>query len=261
MSTGHHEASWRLPESDPFAHLDVAHFQRLAQIAERGKLDSVFFADSPVLWGDIGRRPSGALEPTVLLTAIAMATSRIGLVATASTTYNDPFNLARRFASVDVVSGGRAGWNVVTTAGPDAAGNFGLDDQPAHGERYERADEFLEVAYRLWDSWDDDAPLGDKASGVLGRPVADPRDRPRRPALPRPRAAQPAALAAGSPGDRPGGLVRGRQGPRVAARGGRLHRPADPRRRARVLPRPQAADGGDRPRPRQYQDPARHRAR
>jgi FMN-dependent oxidoreductase (nitrilotriacetate monooxygenase family) len=168
MSTGHHEASWRLPESDPFAHLDVAHFQRLAQIAERGRLDSVFFADSPVLWGDIGRRPSGAIEPTVLLTAIAMATSRIGLVATASTTYNDPFNLARRFASVDVVSGGRAGWNVVTTAGPDAAGNFGLDDQPSHGERYERADEFLEVAYRLWDSWDDDAPLGDKASGVWG---------------------------------------------------------------------------------------------
>jgi len=168
MSTGHHEASWRLPESDPFAHLDVAHFQRLAQIAERGRLDSVFFADSPVLWGDIGRRPSGALEPTVLLTAIAMATQRIGLVATASTTYNDPFNLARRFASVDVVSGGRAGWNVVTTAGPDAAGNFGLDDQPAHSERYERAAEFLEVAYRLWDSWDDDAPLGDKASGVWG---------------------------------------------------------------------------------------------
>ena len=168
MSTGHHEASWRLPESDPFAHLDVAHFQRLAQIAERGKLDSVFFADSPVLWGDIGRRPSGAIEPTVLLTAIAMATSRIGLVATASTTYNDPFNLARRFASVDVVSGGRAGWNIVTTAGPDAARNFGLDDQPAHSERYERADEFLEVAYRLWDSWDDDAPLGDKESGVWG---------------------------------------------------------------------------------------------
>ena len=82
MSTGHHEASWRLPESDPFAHLDVAHFQRLARIAEAGKLDSVFFADSPVLWGDIGRRPSGAIEPTVLLTAIAMATSRIGLVAT-----------------------------------------------------------------------------------------------------------------------------------------------------------------------------------
>jgi FMN-dependent oxidoreductase (nitrilotriacetate monooxygenase family) len=168
MSTGHHEASWRLPESDPFANTDVTHYQRLAQTAERGRLDSVFFADSPVLWGDVGRRPSGALEPTVLLTAIAGATSRIGVIATASTTYNDPFNLARRFGSVDHVSGGRAGWNVVTTAGPDAARNFGLDDQPAHAERYERADEFLDVAYRLWDSWDDDAPLGDKASGVWG---------------------------------------------------------------------------------------------
>lgn len=168
MSTGHHEASWRLPESDPFANTDIAHYQRLAKIAERGKLDSIFFADSPVLWGDIGRRPSGSIEPTVLLTAIAAVTERIGLIATASTTYNDPFNLARRFASVDHVSGGRAGWNVVTTAGPDAARNFGLDDQPAHKTRYERAAEFLDVAQKLWDSWDDDAPLGDKESGVWG---------------------------------------------------------------------------------------------
>lgn len=168
MSTGHHEASWRLPESDAFANTDVAHYQRLAQTAERGHLDSIFFADSPVLWNDIGRRPSGAIEPTVLLTAIAAATSRIGLIATASTTYNDPYNLARRFASVDHVSGGRAGWNVVTTAGPDAARNFGLDDQPAHRTRYERAAEFLEVAQKLWDSWDDDAPTGDKASGRWG---------------------------------------------------------------------------------------------
>ena len=166
MSTGHHEASWRLPESDPFANTDIRHYQRLAQIAERGKLDSIFFADSPVLWGQVGRRPSGALEPTVLLTAIAAVTERIGLIATASTTYNDPFNLARRFASVDHASGGRAGWNVVTTAGPDAARNFGLDDQPAHRERYERAAEFLEVAAKLWDSWDDDAARGDKAAGV-----------------------------------------------------------------------------------------------
>lgn len=168
MSTGHHEASWRLPESDPYANTDVAHFQRLARIAERGHLDSVFFADSPVLGGDIGRRPAGTLEPTVLLTALAAVTSRIGLIATASTTYNDPFNLARRFASLDHISGGRAGWNVVTTAGPDAAHNFGLDDQPQHRVRYERAAEFLEVAQQLWDSWDDDAALGDKESGQWG---------------------------------------------------------------------------------------------
>jgi FMN-dependent oxidoreductase (nitrilotriacetate monooxygenase family) len=168
MSTGHHEASWRLAESNPYANTDVAHYQRLAQIAERGKLDSVFFADSPVLFSDVGRRPSGALEPTVLLTAIAAVTTHIGLIATASTTYNDPYNLARRFASVDHVSNGRAGWNVVTTAGPDAARNFGLDDQPSHAARYERAAEFLEVAQKLWDSWDDDAALADKESGVWG---------------------------------------------------------------------------------------------
>ncbi|MEV0285630.1 LLM class flavin-dependent oxidoreductase [Kribbella sp. NPDC050820] len=166
MSTGHHEASWRLPESNPFANTSVAHYQQLAQIAERGKLDSIFFADSPVLFGDVGRRPAGSLEPTVLLTTIAAVTSRIGLIATASTTYNEPFNLARRFASVDHVSGGRAGWNVVTTAGPEAAKNFNLADQPAHAERYDRAAEFLEVAYKLWDSWQDDAPIADKEAGV-----------------------------------------------------------------------------------------------
>jgi len=168
MSTGHHEASWRLPVSNPVANTDISHYQNLARIAERAKFDSIFFADSPVLWGDVGRRPAGSLEPTVLLTAIAAATERIGLIATASTTYNDPFNLARRFASVDHVSGGRAGWNVVTTAGPEAAKNFNLADQPAHAERYDRAAEFLEVAFKLWDSWEDDATLADKAAGVWG---------------------------------------------------------------------------------------------
>ncbi|ADB29316.1 monooxygenase [Kribbella flavida DSM 17836] len=168
MSTGHHEASWRLPESNPLANTDVEHYRELARIAERGKFDSVFFADSPVLFSDVGRRPAGSLEPTVLLTAIAAVTSRIGLIATASTTYNEPFNLARRFASVDHVSAGRAGWNVVTTAGPEAAKNFNLADQPAHAERYERAAEFLEVSFKLWDSWQDDATLADKESGVWG---------------------------------------------------------------------------------------------
>jgi FMN-dependent oxidoreductase (nitrilotriacetate monooxygenase family) len=166
MGTGHHEASWRLPESDPRAGTSLAHFTRLARTAERGKFDSVFFADSPVLWGSVGRRPVSAVEPTVLLAALAAATERIGLIATASTSYNSPYNLARRFASIDHLSGGRAGWNVVTTAGADAARNFGLDDQPLHRARYERAAEFLDVAFKLWDSWDDDAILADKAAGV-----------------------------------------------------------------------------------------------
>jgi FMN-dependent oxidoreductase (nitrilotriacetate monooxygenase family) len=166
MSTGHHEASWRLPESNSHAGTDVAHFQRLAQTAERGKLDSIFFADSPVLHGDVAQRPYGGLEPTVLLAAIAAVTERIGLIATASTTYNEPYNLARRFASVDQISGGRAGWNVVTTAGDAAARNFSLAGQPAHSQRYERAAEFLDVARKLWNSWEDDAIVADKAAGI-----------------------------------------------------------------------------------------------
>lgn len=164
--TGHHEASWRLPSAEATSNLDLAYHQRLARIAEDAKFDSLFLADSPVLWGDPARRPSGSLEPTVLLTALAVQTSRIGLVATASTSYNDPYNLARRFASVDHLSGGRAGWNIVTTAGDAAARNFGLDGQPLHRARYERAAEFLEVATKLWDSWADDAIVADKASGV-----------------------------------------------------------------------------------------------
>jgi FMN-dependent oxidoreductase (nitrilotriacetate monooxygenase family) len=168
MGVGHHEAAWRLPESDAFAHVDVEHYKNLARIAERGKLDSIFLADGPVLWNDLGRRPGGTLEPTVLLTAIAGATEHIGLIATASTTYNEPYNLARRFASLDIISGGRAGWNIVTTAGLDAARNFNLDALPAHRERYERAAEFLDVSLKLWDSWDDDAALGDKEAGVWG---------------------------------------------------------------------------------------------
>jgi len=169
MSTGHHEASWRLPESDPsYQSTNIAYLQRLAQTAERGHLDSIFFADGPALFRDVGRRPSGTLEPTVVLAAIAAVTSRIGLIATASTTYNDPYNLARRFASVDHISGGRAGWNIVTTAHLEAARNFGLDELPSHRTRYERAAEFIDVALKLWDSWEDDVELGDKEAGVWG---------------------------------------------------------------------------------------------
>jgi FMN-dependent oxidoreductase (nitrilotriacetate monooxygenase family) len=167
--TGHHEASWRLPGSDPYSNLSLPAHQHLAKVAEDAKFDSVFLADSPVLWSDPGRRPSGKLEPTLLLAALAGGTSRIGLIATASTSYNEPYNLARRFASLDHLSGGRAGWNIVTTAGEAAARNFGLEDQPQHKTRYERADEFLEVSTKLWDSWADDAIVADKQAGVHAR--------------------------------------------------------------------------------------------
>lgn len=176
MSTGHHEASWRLPESDPRANTNMEHYRDLARIAERGTFDSIFLADSPSLSGAfidspsvasaVGHRPAGSLEPTILLTAIAAVTSRIGLIATASTTYNDPFNLARRLAALDHVSGGRAGWNIVTTATSEAARNFGLDRLPSHGERYARAEEFVDVARALWDSWNADAVVADKLSGL-----------------------------------------------------------------------------------------------
>ncbi|MEW2299128.1 LLM class flavin-dependent oxidoreductase [Streptomyces sp. NPDC006655] len=168
MNTGHHEASWRLPESDPYAHVDLAHYVRLARTAERGTFDSLFLADGPHLWGSVAQRPAGALEPLTLLTALATATEHIGLIATASTSYNSPYNLARRFASLDIISGGRAGWNIVTTAGAEAARNFGITEEPAHAQRYARAAEFLDVALKLWDSWEDDAIVADKASGVWG---------------------------------------------------------------------------------------------
>jgi FMN-dependent oxidoreductase (nitrilotriacetate monooxygenase family) len=168
MSVGHHEAAWRLPESDPFANTNVEHWKHLARVAERGKLDSLFLADSPVLWNSIGRRPGATLEPTVLLAALAGVTQHVGLIATASTTYNEPFNLARRFASLDFISGGRAGWNIVTTAGADAARNFNLDELPTHRDRYARAAEFIDVSLKLWDSWGDTAALGDKERGVWG---------------------------------------------------------------------------------------------
>jgi N-acetyl-S-(2-succino)cysteine monooxygenase len=164
-TVGHHEAAWRLPESGITASWDYQHYANLTRLAERGTFDSIFFADGPSLMGDQRHRPVGWLDPTVLLPALAAISEHVGLVATASTTYNEPYNLARRFASLDHISNGRAGWNIVTTAGKDAAQNFGLDDIPAHKERYQRASEFLEVCLKLWDSWEDDFLIGDKATG------------------------------------------------------------------------------------------------
>jgi len=170
MEAGHHEAAWRLPESNPRADFDLRHWIELAQLAEEAKFDSLFLADGPALTGTGEFRPPGQLEPLTLLTALSQHTSRIGLIATVSSTYNDPYNLARRLASVDHVSGGRAGWNIVTSAGADEAANFGLLDRPDHAVRYQRADEFLTVAKALWDSWESEAILGDKAGGRYADP-------------------------------------------------------------------------------------------
>ncbi|MDT5080003.1 MAG: hypothetical protein QOJ80_4640 [Mycobacterium sp.] len=170
MEAGHHEAAWRLPESNPRADFDLRHWIDLAQLAERAKFDSLFLADGPALTGNGEFRPPGQLEPLTLLTALSQHTERIGLIATVSSTYNDPYNLARRLASVDHVSAGRAGWNIVTSAGADEAANFGLNDRPDHAARYARADEFLTVAKALWDSWEDGAVLADKATGRYADP-------------------------------------------------------------------------------------------
>lgn len=171
MGVGHHEAAWRHPRTDAHHVLDVRHFQDLARIAERGTLDSVFFADTLAVGPRIERNTLAVFEPVTLLSAIAAVTERIGLIATASTSYNEPFNLARKFASLDHISGGRAGWNIVTSGNADEAYNFGLDAIPEHARRYERAAEFVDVALALWDSWEAEAIVLDTEAGVFADPA------------------------------------------------------------------------------------------
>ncbi|MFP5473609.1 MAG: NtaA/DmoA family FMN-dependent monooxygenase, partial [Gammaproteobacteria bacterium] len=165
LHSGFVPSAWRLPESAPDAFIDVHHYVRLARIAEAGKLDAIFLADNAAIVDQIDFRPITALEPTVLLTAVAAATTHLGVIGTASTSYNEPYNIARRFASLDLVSGGRTGWNVVTTADLPSARNFGLEAVPDHAQRYRRADEFTQLVKDLWDSWEDDVFIGDKAAG------------------------------------------------------------------------------------------------
>ena len=168
--TGHHEASWRHPESPVERAGDISWYQEMARKAEAAKLDAVFLADGPAWWGS-AHRPSNQFEPITLLTAVAAVTDRIGLISTASTTFYEPYNLARLFASLDRISGGRAGWNIVTTFSEDAARNFGLDTTPGDDVRYSRAQEFVDVLSRLFDSWEDDAVVADRDSGVYVDPA------------------------------------------------------------------------------------------
>jgi FMN-dependent oxidoreductase (nitrilotriacetate monooxygenase family) len=169
-SRGHHEASWRHPEASPLALNDIRYYQGLTQRAESGLFDSIFLADQLALNDDVGKAGRVWLEPITALGALAATTSRIGLIATASTTYSEPFNLARQFASIDHISGGRAGWNIVTSWSARAARNFGDESQVSHAERYTRAEEFMKVTKGLWDSWAADAVLDDRASGAYARP-------------------------------------------------------------------------------------------
>jgi len=165
LHSGFVPSAWRLPGADPKAFIDIAHYVNIARNAEAGKFDAVFLADNASIADQINFRPITALEPTLLLTAMGAATTHIGLIGTASTSYNEPFNIARRFSTLDHISGGRAGWNVVTTADLGSARNFGRDAVPDHAERYARAAEFTQIVKDLWDSWTDDAFVGNKADG------------------------------------------------------------------------------------------------
>jgi len=172
LHTGHHIAAWRHAEVPAHQALDFDYYRQLAQIAEAGKFDALFLADhigiNQASGEDIEVQQRSAravfFEPLTLLSALAVATRHIGLIATTSTSYHEPYNVARKFASLDHLSGGRAGWNVVTSASNTEAHNFGLARQTPHALRYEKAAEFVDVVQGLWDSWDDDAFPIDKSS-------------------------------------------------------------------------------------------------
>jgi FMN-dependent oxidoreductase (nitrilotriacetate monooxygenase family) len=174
LHMGHHVAAWRHPGSRPDRVMDANHYVELARLAERGKFDMLFLADTLSAFGG-GAYAAHAVtvrpEPLTLLAYLAGVTEKIGLAATVSTTYHEPFNLAREFAMLDHLSGGRAAWNVVTSSRNEEAYNFGSAPHLEHATRYERAREFVDVAGKLWDSWEDGAVVADRAIGVF----ADPR--------------------------------------------------------------------------------------
>src|SRR4030088_1573463 len=170
-----HTGAWRYPGAWPDANFNFAHIKQCAQRLEAAKFDAFFMADPMAVLNlliDALKRSHTAtsFEPFTLLSALSQATERLGLVATGSTTFDAPYHIARRFASLDHISNGRAGWNIVTTSNPDAALNFGLDDHMEPGERYPRAREFYDVVTGLWDSWADDAFVRDTESGIFFNP-------------------------------------------------------------------------------------------
>ncbi|WP_072387797.1 LLM class flavin-dependent oxidoreductase [Hyphomicrobium sp. CS1BSMeth3] len=170
-----HTAAWRYPGGTPDANFNFTHLKRFAQKLEQGKFDAFFMADHLAVLNmpTEGLKRSATVtsfDPPTLLPALAVVTERLGLIATASTTFDQPYHVARRFAALDHLSGGRAGWNVVTTSNPDAALNFGLEEHVEHGDRYKRGREFVDVVKGLWDSWADDAFIRDVESGIYFDP-------------------------------------------------------------------------------------------
>ncbi len=170
-----HTAAWRYPGGTPDANFSLQALTKYAQTLERGKFDAFFMADHLAVLNmpmDALKRSATvtSFDPLTLLPALAVMTKHLGLIATASTTFEQPYLIARRFASLDHISGGRAGWNIVTTSNPDAALNFGMDEHMEHDERYARAREFYDVVTGLWDSWADDAFIRDVDSGIYFDP-------------------------------------------------------------------------------------------
>ena len=162
---GSHEAGWRMPESNPLASTDLDYWIDIAQRAEAGGFDALFLGDVLALQQSADRHLSDAMDPIVILSALAAVTKRIGLIGTASTSFDHPYHLARRFASLDHISKGRAGWNIVTSSNALEAQNFGWDVMPEHDQRYARAADVTEAALALWGSWDGDARIADKEAG------------------------------------------------------------------------------------------------
>ena len=226
----------------PSANVDFAHYIELARTAERGKFDLLFLADSAAMRNWPLERSSrvatyvAGFEPITLLSALAPVTSNIGLVATATTTYNEPFHVARKFASLDHISGGRAGWNLVTSVNIAEAFNFGREAAcRARRALRPRAPSSRAVVRGLWDSWEDDAFVRDKESGASSIRRSVHRARPQGRAFLRARAAQRAALAAGPAGDGAGRHVRGRAGTVGGSRRHRVRHQPDARERAELL--------------------------
>jgi N-acetyl-S-(2-succino)cysteine monooxygenase len=171
-NSGYHEAGWRVSPADPASVLDPQHYIGLAKTAERGVLDSIFLPDSPGVAGFRSEYlPGAGFDPLQLLSALATVTDQVGLIATVSTTYSYPWDVARRLATLDFLSHGRAGWNIVTTAEPAAAGNFGDQPYPPAAERYDRAGEYVEIVLQLWDSWEDDAAIMSRRTGQWSDPA------------------------------------------------------------------------------------------
>jgi len=173
QATGHHVSAWLHPDAQADAGHNIEHYKQLVRTAERGKFDLVFVADSPGGYADFTdaetfrqNAKAAHFEPVTLWAALSQVTERVGFVATSTTTYEDPYTTARKFASLDWISAGRAAWNVVTT-GADVSANFSQSEHLEHARRYERAEEYIDVVKGLWDSYEDDAFVRDRARGTF----------------------------------------------------------------------------------------------